>query len=479
MKKVLWVCALVLAAQVGEARAEWPRMSPYLGVAAGGHVPARDWDLGNKLDDGVKPATSLVVDLRLGFQLLRQLAVEVNAGYLPMTPDGGDSTSVIELDLAVLYHLTGGKWAPFVEAGAGGYLNGAGGGLEGDEDPIVHAGVGLRGLLTKWMALRVMGRDLISDGIDGGGSHNLELTAGLDLFWVRGGKQAPPPAPPSDRDGDTVIDDEDKCPDTAGVVALGGCPDQDGDGVTDADDKCPEVAGKPELGGCPDQDGDGVTDADDKCPEVAGKPELGGCPDRDGDGVTDAEDSCPDVAGKPELAGCPDQDGDGVTDAEDKCPTEAGVAALGGCPDKDGDGVADAEDRCPDKPGLIEEQGCLPKEVEQFTGAIQGIFFKTGSAVIEKKSFKVLDKALAVLVKFQPLRLRIEGHTDNVGKPEDNQALSQARAESVRTYFVGKGIADGRLEAAGYGDTQPRADNATKKGKAQNRRIEFTVLGQQ
>ena len=372
MKKVLWLCALVLAAQAGEARAEWPRMSPYLGVAAGGHVPARDWDLGNKLDDGVKPATSLVVDLRLGLQLLRQLAVEVNAGYLPMTPDGGDSTSVLALDLAVLYHLTAGKWAPFVEAGGGGYLNGAGGGLEGDEDPIIHGGVGLRGLLTKWMALRVMGRDLISDGIDGGGAHNLELTAGLDLFWVRGGKQSPPPpAPPADRDGDTVSDSEDSCPDTAGVVALGGCPDQDGDGV------------------------------------------------------------------------------------------------------------ADAEDRCPDKPGLVEEQGCLPKEVEQFTGAIQGIFFKTGSAVIEKKSFKVLDKALAVLVKFQALRLRVEGHTDNVGKPEDNQALSQARAESVRTYFVGRGIAEGRLEAVGYGDTRPKADNATKKGKAQNRRIEFTVLGQQ
>ncbi|MCC6996837.1 MAG: OmpA family protein [Deltaproteobacteria bacterium] len=453
MKKVLWFCALALAAQAGEARAEWPRMSPYLGVAAGGHVPARDWDLGNKLDKGVKPATSLVVDLRLGLQLFRQLAIEVNAGYLPMTPDGGDSTSVFALDLAVLYHLTAGKWAPFVEAGGGGYLNGAGGGLEGDEDPIVHAGVGLRGLLTKWMALRVMGRDLISDGSDGGGSHNLELTAGLDLFWVRGGKPAaPPPAPTSDRDGETESDDGSTCHDDAGVVALGGWPDQDGDGVADAEDRCPEVAGKLELGGCPDQDGDGVTDA---------------------------EDSCPEVAGKPELAGCPDQDGDGVTDAEDRCPTEAGVATLGGCPDKDGDGVADAEDRCPDKPGLVEEQGCLPKEVEQFTGAIQGIFFKTGSAVIEKKSFKVLDKALAVLVKFQALRLRVEGHTDNVGKPEDNQALSQARAESVRTYFVGKGIAEGRLEAAGYGDSRPKADNATKKGKAQNRRIEFTVLGQQ
>jgi outer membrane protein OmpA-like peptidoglycan-associated protein len=89
----------------------------------------------------------------------------------------------------------------------------------------------------------------------------------------------------------------------------------------------------------------------------------------------------------------------------------------------------------------------------------------------------VLDAAIKVFMQYLPLRVRIEGHTDNVGKPETNLALSQARADSVKNYLIGKGIIAERIEAVGYGDTKPKADNKKPKGRAINRRIEFTILG--
>ncbi|AUC81414.1 OmpA family protein [Lacinutrix sp. Bg11-31] len=80
----------------------------------------------------------------------------------------------------------------------------------------------------------------------------------------------------NDRDGDTIPNEFDLCPDTFGLVSLGGCPDTDGDGVTDKDDLCPEVKGLIEFGGCPDTDGDGFPDNKDNCPEVKGTDN--GCP---------------------------------------------------------------------------------------------------------------------------------------------------------------------------------------------------------
>ncbi|WP_299247903.1 OmpA family protein [uncultured Lacinutrix sp.] len=80
----------------------------------------------------------------------------------------------------------------------------------------------------------------------------------------------------NDRDGDTVPNEFDLCPDTFGLVSLGGCPDTDGDGVTDKDDLCPEVKGLVEFGGCPDTDGDGFPDNKDNCPKVKGTDN--GCP---------------------------------------------------------------------------------------------------------------------------------------------------------------------------------------------------------
>ncbi len=74
------------------------------------------------------------------------------------------------------------------------------------------------------------------------------------------------------------------------------------------------------------------------------------------------------------------------------------------------------------------------------------------------------------------MNLEISGHTDSRGKADYNLDLSQRRADSVKTYFVQRQIASGRLQAIGYGLTRPIADNKTSSGRGTNRRTEFRLI---
>ena len=118
----------------------------------------------------------------------------------------------------------------------------------------------------------------------------------------------------------------------------------------------------------------------------------------------------------------------------------------------------------------------MPAEVKKFTGVIEGINFKTGSAEILPGSFAILDRALKVLQDFPDVNLEISGHTDSKGKASYNLTLSQHRADSVKLYFVSRGIASTRLMSIGYGKDRPIADNSTSSGRATNRRTEFKLI---
>ncbi|MBK7105784.1 MAG: OmpA family protein [Ignavibacteriae bacterium] len=103
------------------------------------------------------------------------------------------------------------------------------------------------------------------------------------------------------------------------------------------------------------------------------------------------------------------------------------------------------------------------------------IHFKTNSDIITKSSVKILDNAANVLAKMSDVNVEIQGHTDSDGNDKYNQDLSERRAISVKNYLVNKGISIDRLTTSGFGESKPVADNSTKEGKAQNRRIEFEI----
>ena len=273
---------------------------------------------------------------------------------------------------------------------------------------------------------------------------------------------------------------------SAGLRAnLGKAKDEDGDGVSDKKDKCPGTPQnvKVDATGCPlDRDGDGVADYQDKCPDQKGLASLQGCPDADGDGVADADDKCPNTpAGtRVDASGCPlDSDGDGVADYLDKCPsTPQGVKVdATGCPlDSDGDGVPDYQDRCPDRAGPASNKGCPEIKAEQkkiLNEATKYINFDFNKATLKASSYPRLEQLVQILNEYPDYSLSIAGHTDSKGDDNYNLKLSYERAAAARTYMLSKGIPASRIEARGYGETKPIADNKTAAGQALNRRVDF------
>ncbi|HEY8144141.1 MAG TPA: OmpA family protein, partial [Kofleriaceae bacterium] len=117
-----------------------------------------------------------------------------------------------------------------------------------------------------------------------------------------------------------------------------------------------------------------------------------------------------------------------------------------------------------------------PKAIKKFTGVIKGINFKVNSADLTKGSFRTLDAAVKVLVEFPDVKMEISGHTDDTGSADLNRDLSQRRAETVKEYFVSKGIGDDRLTAKGYGPDKPIDPAKTKAARAKNRRVEFNLI---
>lgn len=107
---------------------------------------------------------------------------------------------------------------------------------------------------------------------------------------------------------------------------------------------------------------------------------------------------------------------------------------------------------------------------------LQQVRFATGKATILPDSFGLLTQVVDAIITNNVKRVRVEGHTDNRGKKDANQTLSEDRARAVKDYLVAQGIDKERLESAGYGDSKPIAPNLTARGRELNRRVEFIVL---
>lgn len=281
--------------------------------------------------------------------------------------------------------------------------------------------------------------------------------------------------------------------------------DDDGDGVRNGDDECrgeqEDQDGFEDHDGCPelDNDADGFEDRVDACPlapeDVDEFQDTDGCPeaDNDNDGILDAADRCPnqpeDMDGDEDEDGCPenaaDEDGDGIPDETDQCvsvPEDLdGFEDTDGCPDLDNDGdeIPDATDECPTAPGTAQNNGC-PVSVRVAPGGIQilmRIEFRTDRARIMRRSEPTLREVVSVLEANPQIRhLQIAGHTDNRATPESNQQLSEARAESVKTWLVEHGIEAARLRAVGFGESRPLLSGDSDIAHRANRRVEFVIM---
>jgi OOP family OmpA-OmpF porin len=414
------------------------------GVFGGGHFFATDHVLGRSPGDttDVSPKSSGMFGGHLGLHFNRWIGLEGEVAGIPTkTRDSsGDPAYATKMWVfayrgSVVLHLSDNyMFQPFLLAGYGGLTSLVADSTKAASDNwgFLHAGAGFKLGFTPFVGMRIDGRILVpwtalSPVIPKGNrigytEPDYEVFGGIYLNFGEVEKihiynekvivQQPKGRP--DRDGDGIPDDVDKCPDQP----------EDKDGFQD-EDGCPDL----------DNDGDGIPDALDKCPN---EPE-------DKDGFQD-EDGCPD----------PDNDGDGIPDVIDKCPNEP--ETFNHYQDEDG---------CPDE---------VPVEVKKFTGVIEGINFKTGSAEILPGSWTILDRALKVLQDFPSVNLEISGHTDNKGRAEYNRDLSQRRADSVKLYFVSRGIASNRLQTIGWGKDRPIADNSTASGRATNRRTEFRLI---
>lgn len=115
-------------------------------------------------------------------------------------------------------------------------------------------------------------------------------------------------------------------------------------------------------------------------------------------------------------------------------------------------------------------------ELSQKGFMVIDVHFDTAKADIKPESFPLIDQVAEMFKKHPDLKASVEGHTDNVGNAKSNQELSENRAKSVVAALVAKGVAADRLQAKGWGDQKPVADNASDAGRAKNRRVELRKL---
>ncbi|MFC3114917.1 OmpA family protein [Cellvibrio fontiphilus] len=141
--------------------------------------------------------------------------------------------------------------------------------------------------------------------------------------------------------------------------------------------------------------------------------------------------------------------------------------------DSDGDGVLDSKDQCPDTPSThkVDAVGCSLKLTE--TVAIElNITFDTAKSIIKPEFENEVAKLATFMNQYADTVVTVEGHTDSQGSDAYNQKLSQSRADSVKAALITKhGIAADRVNAIGYGEAKPVADNMTAAGREQNRRV--------
>ena len=236
--------------------------------------------------------------------------------------------------------------------------------------------------------------------------------------------------------------------------------DTDGDGLKDGE----EVNNYKTDANKADTDGDGLNDGAEVTQHNTNPLKS----DTDGDSLNDGQE----INQTKTNANKADTDGDGLADGQEvnQYKTDANKADTDGGTVNDGQEISNSTN--PLDPGDDVKKPEIKVEVGK-SMVLEGIVFKTGSAVIEPASEDILTQAYNTLDQNKDVQVEIRGYTDNVGNRKANLRLSQRRADAVKAWLVKKGITADRIGSKGYGPDSPIADNKTKEGKAKNRRIEF------
>lgn len=146
------------------------------------------------------------------------------------------------------------------------------------------------------------------------------------------------------------------------------------------------------------------------------------------------------------------------------------------CADSDNDGVCDNVDKCPDTPAnvTVDANGC--PAVAEVVRVELDVKFDFDKSVVKEESYGDIKNLADFMKQYPQTTTTVEGHTDSVGTDAYNQGLSERRANAVRDVLVNQyGVEGSRVNAVGYGESRPVADNATDSGRAVNRRVEAEV----
>lgn len=159
-----------------------------------------------------------------------------------------------------------------------------------------------------------------------------------------------------------------------------------------------------------------------------------------------------------------------IAPAQSDCPPKAEVTNN----DDDQDGVLNTADLCPETATgvAVDVFGCAASAPI----VLKGVNFELNSDKLTVESYYILNRVSETLLAHPELSLEVAGHTDSQGDDQYNLDLSQRRSEAVRKYLVSKGINGDKLQSKGYGESQPIADNGSKVGRAENRRVELSRI---
>jgi len=236
-----------------------------------------------------------------------------------------------------------------------------------------------------------------------------------------------------------------------------------------------------------DSDGDGVKDIKDLCPDIPGIKKFGGCPkdkaimDREAEEMRIAAEKAEMAAEakrKAEAAAKKKREEEArlkrEAEAKKKAEAEAKRKAEAEAKMK----AEEAEKMKAEAAAKAAAAAKAKMETETravFSRALTGIKFNSSQSTFKNASYVLMDDVVSVMKQYPEINVRVAGHTDSQGAAENNRKLSEKRANAVMNYLVSKGISPTRLSAVGFGEDAPIADNNTAAGRAENRRVEFTV----